>query len=251
MRQLLTEPLVHFLAVGALLFLLFGLTSESADEPADRILVSNGDVERLSAQFARTWMRPPSEAELAGLIDGFVREEIYYREALALGLDRDDPLVRQRMRQKHQDQHTDLDTAADTMLSKLLAGVAAETLGDRIMLGHAFEDLTTREIAHSFGDAFAERVASLETGDWQGPIDSSLVRHIVQVLDRQPERLPALSEVHDRVVAEWKAERRRMRKEQAYKPALECLIRRVPGARLQPHPDGRRSSAVRDIRLVV
>jgi hypothetical protein len=99
-KQLLREPLVHFLTIGTLLFLLFGLTPEPPGEQAKQIMVAEGDVQRLAARFSRTWMRPPTEAELDGLIEGHVREEIYYREALALGLDRDDPMVRQRMRQK-------------------------------------------------------------------------------------------------------------------------------------------------------
>jgi hypothetical protein len=100
MKQLLREPLMHFLAIGALLFVLFGLTPEPPGEQAKQIMVAEADVQRLAARFSRTWMRPPTEAELDGLIEGHVREEIYYREALALGLDRDDAMVRQRMRQK-------------------------------------------------------------------------------------------------------------------------------------------------------
>jgi hypothetical protein len=100
MKQLFREPLVHFPAIGALLFVLFGLTSEPAGEQAKQVVIAEDDIQRLSAKFSRTWMRPPTEAELEGLIEGHVRDEIYYREALALGLDREDPMVRLRMRQK-------------------------------------------------------------------------------------------------------------------------------------------------------
>ena len=94
------EPLVHFLIIGAALFLLFDLTRDPVATAARPIVVGEGVVEQLAAQFSRTWLRPPAEAELEGLIAGYVREEVYYREALALGLDRDDRVVRQRMRQK-------------------------------------------------------------------------------------------------------------------------------------------------------
>ena len=57
-------------------------------------------MERLAGQFEAVWRRRPTEAELAGLIEDFVREEVYYREALALGLDRDDTVIRRRLRQK-------------------------------------------------------------------------------------------------------------------------------------------------------
>ena len=99
-QNLWREPLVHFLLIGAVLFILFDLTREESVDPANRILVSESQVEQLAAQFRRTWLRPPTQEELAGLIQSYVRDEIYYREALAMGLDRNDPQVRQRMRLK-------------------------------------------------------------------------------------------------------------------------------------------------------
>jgi hypothetical protein len=100
MQKLWREPLVHFLLIGAVLFILFDLTREESGDPTNRILVSESQVEQLAAQFRRTWLRPPTQEELAGLIKSYVRDEIYYREALAMGLDRNDPQVRQRMRLK-------------------------------------------------------------------------------------------------------------------------------------------------------
>jgi hypothetical protein len=66
----------------------------------DRIEVDAARVEQIAQGFARTWQRPPTQAELDALVEEFVREEIYYREAVAMGLDRDDTIVRRRMRQK-------------------------------------------------------------------------------------------------------------------------------------------------------
>lgn len=94
----LREPLLHFLVVGLALFLVFEWTAgESAER---RIVVSKGRIESLAAAFARTWQRPPTPAELGGLIDDHVREEIATREALSLGLDRDDTIIRRRLKQK-------------------------------------------------------------------------------------------------------------------------------------------------------
>ncbi len=111
-KSLLREPLIHFLLIGAGLFLLFGLTQESGSDAPNRIVVSPSQVEQLAARFKSTWIRPPTEAELAGLIEGYVRDEVYYREALAMGLDQNDPQVRQRMRMKLEFLLEDL-TAAD------------------------------------------------------------------------------------------------------------------------------------------
>lgn len=100
-RRILGEPLLHFLLIGTGLFLAFSLMPrDQRSGDAGEIVVSQGQVEHLAAGFARTWQREPSIEELAGLVSDFVREEVYYREALALGLDQDDTVIRRRLRQK-------------------------------------------------------------------------------------------------------------------------------------------------------
>jgi len=98
--RLLREPLIHFLVLGAALFLVFNIVGESEEGSTESIVVSVGRVAQLTEAFTRTWQRPPTEQELEGLIEDHVREEVYYREALAMGLDRDDTIVRRRLRQK-------------------------------------------------------------------------------------------------------------------------------------------------------
>lgn len=100
LRKLLREPLLHFLVLGAALFALANWSDDPAGPAEDRIVVTPGRIEHLAAGFRRTWQRPPTEQELQGLIDSHIREEIYYREALALGLDKDDTIVRRRLMQK-------------------------------------------------------------------------------------------------------------------------------------------------------
>ena len=100
MRNLIRQPLVHFFLLGAALFVLFDVVNDDAGSAPGEIVVDANRIEALAARFERTWKRPPTPAELDGLIDSYVREEILYRDALALGLDQDDPVVRQRMAQK-------------------------------------------------------------------------------------------------------------------------------------------------------
>lgn len=82
------------------MFALYALTREANEGPRDRIVVTEGRVQQLAQVFAKTWQRPPTSEELRGLIDAYIEEEVYYREALKLGLDRDDTLIRRRMQQK-------------------------------------------------------------------------------------------------------------------------------------------------------
>ena len=98
--RLLREPLVQFLLVGAALFVLYRAVSPAPEAPPNRIGVDAAQVARLAQQFQRTWLRPPTRTELAGLVEDHVKEEILYREALALGLEKNDLVIRRRLRQK-------------------------------------------------------------------------------------------------------------------------------------------------------
>jgi len=99
MKHLLKEPLVHFLVLGAALFVVFGLAGKSTGAPG-KIVITRAQIDSLRTVFARTWQRPPTGVELEGLIQDRVREEVYCREATALGLDKDDTIIRRRLRQK-------------------------------------------------------------------------------------------------------------------------------------------------------
>jgi len=96
----LKEPLLHFAVLGIGLFALYRLTSGDAGAPAQEIVVDAPRIAALAEQFGRTWGRPPTTTELDGLIESYVRDEVLYREGLALGLDRDDPVIRSRVRLK-------------------------------------------------------------------------------------------------------------------------------------------------------
>ena len=100
MKKLLREPLVHFLLIGAGLFLFYGRLNDAASGPRQRVVINTGRIEQLASIFMKTWQRPPTRAELEGLINEFVLEEVYYRKATEMGLDRDDTVIRRRLRQK-------------------------------------------------------------------------------------------------------------------------------------------------------
>ena len=97
--RLAREPLVHFLLLGALIFGAFKIISGATVEPG-KILITQGRIESLETAFGRTWRRPPTASELEGLLRDYVREEVFAREAIALGLDKEDTIIRRRLRQK-------------------------------------------------------------------------------------------------------------------------------------------------------
>jgi hypothetical protein len=99
LKRLLREPLLHFAVIGMILFGISMVWKKSEPSPSV-IALSKGDVENLASLFERTWRRPPTAQELNGLIAGRVREEVLFREAQALSLDDNDPIIRRRLVQK-------------------------------------------------------------------------------------------------------------------------------------------------------
>jgi hypothetical protein len=123
------EPLIQFFVIGAVVFGLYALTGNRQEEKRDRIVVTEGRVQQLAQVFTKTWQRPPTPQELRGLIDAHVKEEVYYREAVKLGLDRDDTLIRRRMQQKMEfltEPGEDLLKADDGQLQAFLEANKAE-----------------------------------------------------------------------------------------------------------------------------
>jgi len=129
MKRLLREPLVHFLALGMLLFLAYGWLSGRGVIAGDRIVITQGRIEQLTAGFDAIHQRTPTSSELDGMIDEAVREEVYSREARSMGLDQDDTIIRRRLMTKLQ--FLSEDTApvpepTNAQLQKYLDGHAAD-----------------------------------------------------------------------------------------------------------------------------
>ena len=123
----LREPLIHFLLAGLVLFGVYASVQQNVEEepppPLPQIVISQGRIDTLASRFEKVWNRPPSDKELEGLIDEFIREEVYYREALEIKLEEDDVIIRRRLRQKLEFMYNDLITptnASDQVLSEFL-----------------------------------------------------------------------------------------------------------------------------------
>jgi hypothetical protein len=98
---MLKEPLVHFLILGLLIYGGYAwLHADDAAKNEQTITVGAGELTWLQTSFEKRWKRPPISTELDGLVKEYVRETVLYREALAMGLDQDDTIVRRRLAQK-------------------------------------------------------------------------------------------------------------------------------------------------------
>ena len=113
MTRWLKEPLFHFLLIGAGLFMLYGWQSDEDATGLDQIIFTEAKIDQLINLWERKWQRLPTQRELQGLIEQQIREEVLYREALAIGLDKNDQVVRRRMSQKMEFISNDLASLAE------------------------------------------------------------------------------------------------------------------------------------------
>jgi hypothetical protein len=159
-HRLLREPLLHFLVLGALLFGLYQwLGGPAAGASGNEIVITGGRIRNLTDTFTRTWQRPPTADEFDGLVQDYIREEVLYREGVALGLDRDDTIIRRRLRQKLEFVSEDAANAVeptDAELTEFLAQNAdAYRVESRLTFTQVFMDPSKR------GDRLEADAASL------------------------------------------------------------------------------------------
>ncbi|MEE4189831.1 MAG: peptidylprolyl isomerase [Roseobacter sp.] len=246
MKRLLKEPLLHFVILGAAVFALFEMFDDTPPPMDERaITVTEDTVRRLAAEFEATWRRAPNVDEIDRLIEHFVNEEVYVREAKALGLDRGDAIVRRRLQMKMEflteagaqsvnpDDATlaahlaanadrfsrspilaveqvflgdDVETARSAEIAaRLNEGGDPNAVGERSLLPPALPPSPARVIDGTFGTGFFERLMELPEGAWVGPVRTTFGQHLVRVTDRRKGSLPPLEDIRDAVLQDWRA----------------------------------------------
>jgi hypothetical protein len=249
------EPLLHFVLIGLVIFMLYPQQPQQRpDSGGDQVIaVTQPVVDRLTAQFSATWNRPPTPEEIAGLIDSHIREEVLYREALALGLDQGDAVIRQRLRLKMEfvgeaaaamlapDEavlaawyeanaaaFTDGATIgfrqvmladpseAGAVLAALAEGADPATLGRGTLLPGIVDRATAQSVDGAFGPGFFDAVAAQSQGEWAGPVASSYGWHMVEFTGMDVPEAPPLDSIRDAVVAAWRQEQAEVLRESQY-----------------------------------
>ena len=221
--------------LGGLLFVLYGwIGGADGDADGGDIVVTEGRIRNLTDTFTRTWQRPPTGEELSGLVEDYIREEVLYREGVALGLDRDDTIIRRRLRQKLEFVSEDAVNAvepSDAELGKFLAANADRYGVDaRLSFSQVFLDPSRRgdrldEEAAGLLDALRTRRADL---DLAALGDSRLLdTRYVQVTEEDLARLfgpEFASALRNLPVGEWEGPL-----SSGYGAHLVRIVERTPG----------------------
>ena len=242
-RALLKEPLVHFLIAGAAVFWL--LSGRAPDLGERRIVVDKAVVGAIVGRFYGSFRRLPTPDETDGMIRDHVADQVYYREALRLGLDQGDEVVVRRMRRKLESLTVaDAETAepSDAQLQALIDRDPARysddprTSFEQIYLGADTPDnraaanaqltelragrpvaaqpaplparldrASAGEISGMFGDEFTLTLRTLTLAQWQGPVASGVGLHLVRIDSRAAPAEPSLAAVRQRVSNDWRA----------------------------------------------
>ncbi len=266
-KRWLREPLLHFLLLGVVLFAANHYIDRGRGgvESSKQIQLTLDDVRQLILIFQSQWRRPPTPEEFNRLVESKIQEEVLYREGLAMGLDKDDTIVKRRMAQKLQFLAEDVATAhepstavlkgwyeknrdkfalpsrvsfrhlyfspdrrgqharddAVNALSKLAGqpqdSKLAASLADPFMFQDYYRDRAPDYLGKEFGPQFAQAVAKLAPGSWQGPIESGFGWHLVFVDTLIPGRSPAFEEIEPDVKTAWLGEQKAQAWEKGYK----------------------------------
>jgi peptidyl-prolyl cis-trans isomerase C len=265
----LREPLLHFLLIGVALFAVYRIRNPEAAQPKNgsEIKLTEDDVRQMDDYWMGQWHRHPTAGEWRSLIDNKIREEILYREAVAMGLDQEDTIVRRRLAQKMDFLMEDIAsfeknserfslppriTFHHLYFSPDRRGAAARAdafralgrlndksgataakgagLADPFMFQSDYGDRTPEQITGVFGADFAKAVSKFKPGMWQGPIESGLGWHLVWMDSITPARVPAYEEIEAEIKTQWISEQRAEVKRRAFESMKSHYIIVMPPA---------------------
>ena len=245
-RRLLREPLTHFLVMGVALFFIVAAVKD-ARRPVVRL--DSSELEQLVSYWQLQMQRPPTQAEVKAIISERVNEELLAREALRLGMDRNDMIIRRRLAEKmafaSEDttslpQPTDADlnalyektsaqyvipaqvafrqvvfsgdrpNARVTAQAALTAAVRGKPVqGDPFVLPLSYGGVGVDDLFRDYGPDFAKAMEEGPVGVWSGPVQSPYGWHLIEIESRKPRSVPSFGAVKDQVKDTYLADARK------------------------------------------
>lgn len=255
--KIFREPAVLFFLLGILFFVLYQAATGYMEDRKKQIHVSQAQIVQLEESYTRAWNRPPGETEMEALVNDYIMDEIFYKEAVAMGLDKTDPTIKQRLRQLMEmmmDEYSTIYPSEDQLRAYLEANPDKFRRENRISFRQLYfapealeqardflTQLRNNEAAYlsypggllllpeininqynsavdkMFGEFFASAIFEMETGKWTGPLESPYGWHLIFIDEINPGVLPDLEEIWDLVEREWSADRKKEIREEQYR----------------------------------
>jgi hypothetical protein len=235
-NTILKQPLLWFALVGILLF----VVDEQYSVDRNEIVVTSSMQERLGTLWTTQTGLVASDEELDALVENWVTEEVLYQEALRLGLDYEDSIVRRRLVQKlgfiaeteessapernaledfyesnlsdytlplrysFQQLYFNNRADAEQALEQIGSGVDARSLGVSSMLNPSYAYRSSLDLNATFGAGFADQLTALKTGSWQGPIRSGFGYHLIFLSAIHPQEASPFDAVQQQVLQDFR-----------------------------------------------
>jgi hypothetical protein len=259
--NIVREPIVLFFLFGLILFIVYERATTYYELQNKKITVTEAQIQLLSETFMKTWNREPTEQELKAQIENYIKDEIFYKEAVALGLDKSDIAVKRRLRQIMEMMMDDMATVypSEDQLKRYLSEnpdkfrqdptisfrhfyfstenreLALEVLGKMkdtlpvdesnfdglALIPNEFSGESYRGVERLFGKSFTDDIFKLDVGSWEGPVESAYGYHLVYISQIEEGFVPELSGIWDEVEREWSQERKMQVKDQQYQKIKE------------------------------
>ena len=238
----MNKKVLSFFIIGFLIYLFDYTFNENEDE--DVITIYDDEIQALIKNWNEQVGRAPREEDIRGIIDQLIEEEILYREAVKLGLDKNDIIVKRRLAQKLMFLRDSIESVAPdieslntfyennkekylieelytfsqiyfsfspnsnekakTSLLEMQEG--SEPLGgEPFMLGKSFVNRTKKEITRDFGNEFSEVLVQLQKGNWHGPIKSSYGDHLVILISHSDSKQLDFEEAKSFIITDYLA----------------------------------------------
>ena len=218
-KRYLHEPLVHFLLLGALTFLLYAFVSSDTNNDDRNVIISKAQVQQLIYRWEKKNFRSPSTQEREEILDKAIYNEVMYREALNMGLDKNDLIIKRRLAQKLEFISSDLveprKPTKDELLVYLqqhqnafiLPATISFRIKENIMLPKENSDLTQFEVSRVFGKKFTHALFQLQEKRWLN-IDSAYGPLSIYVGTKTEEKLPPFESIEKQLTATWMAQQK-------------------------------------------
>jgi hypothetical protein len=217
-KKYLQEPLLHFLVLGGLIFLFYAYVNDGFTEEEKKIVIPQAKIEQLTYIWQKKHMRKPTKEERQEMLEGEIYAEVMSREAVKLGLDKEDGIIRRRLVQKMTFVSANLSALLEPSEVELKAYLKAHQeafmserqisfiLKNRVILEKSHSNMSEWEVSRSYGRAFAEKLFTLPVGVWSRDISMAYGKVDVLVSDKKEAKSLPFSVLKSRLKSAWQKE---------------------------------------------